>query len=147
MPSVNRERTGAMTLRSSVGALRYHEGPKLNVEVDPEIVRLARALVPKATRLNHTRYAPHITVVRNEDVPKPELWGRHEGLFVEFEYEPHVYNDDTYYWLRVWSPVLGQIRTELGLPESSHWTRAPDGFESFHVTIGNTKAAVSPGSK
>ncbi len=125
--------------RVSVGPLRYHDGFKLNVEVDPEIVRLARALVPKSIRLNRTRYAPHITVVRNEEVPKPALWGTHEGAFVEFEYEPIVYNDETYYWLRVFSSALTKVRLDLGLPESSEWSRAPDGFESFHVTIGNQK--------
>jgi len=128
-------------LRSSVGPLRYTDEPKLNVEVDPEIVRLARALMPKSTRLNRTKYAPHITVIRNETIPKMDLWGRHEGLFVEFEYEPIVYNDDTYFWLRAYSPVLTQVRLELELPESSPWSRAPDGFDSFHVTIGNLKGA------
>jgi hypothetical protein len=125
--------------RVSVGALRYTGEPKLNVEVDPEIVRLARALVPKAFRLNRTRYAPHITVVRNESIPDMTRWGQHEGTFIEFEYEGVVYNDDTYYWLRAFSPVLTRLRVELGLPESSEWSRAPDGFESFHVTIGNQK--------
>lgn len=121
------------------GTLRYTDEPKLNVEVDPEIVRLARALVPKAVRLNRSKYAPHITVIRNEAVPNMALWGQHEGAFVEFEYEPAVHNDDTYYWLRAFSPRLVQLRLELGLFESSEWSRAPDGFESFHVTIGNQK--------
>lgn len=124
--------------RVSVGPLRYTNEPKLNVEVDPEIVRLARALLPKAVRLNRGRYAPHITVIRNEAV-KSDLWGAYEGVFVEFEYEPFVYSTDTYYWLRVFSSALTKIRTDLGLPESSEWSRGPDGFESFHVTIGNLK--------
>lgn len=127
--------------RSSVGPLRYHEGYKLNVEVDPEIARLARALVPKTVRLRQTRYAPHITVIRNEAVPNVEMWGSLEGVFVEFDYDPFVYNDETYFWLRVWSPVLIQVRLDLGLFESSVWSRAPDGFESFHITVGNLKGA------
>lgn len=123
----------------SSGALRYYGGFKLNVEVDPGIVELARALVPKSVRLRRTRYEPHITVVRNEAVPKPGKWSLYEGIITTFEYDPYVYNDDTYYWLRVYCPLLTDIRRELGLPPSSQWSRAPDGFESFHVTIGNLK--------
>lgn len=125
--------------RASVGVLRYHEELKLNVEVDPEIARFARALVPKSVPLRRPRYAPHITVVRNEAVPKPDLWGRHEGVFVPFDYEPFVLNDEVYFWLRVYSPLLTQVRLELGLAESSEWSRAPDGAETFHLTIGNLK--------
>lgn len=125
--------------RSSVGVLRYHEGSKLNVEIDPEITRLARALVPKSVGLKRSRYAPHITVARNEVVPRLDLWGKHEGVFVPFEYEPFIHNDAVYFWFRVFSPLLTQVRVELGLPESSEWSRAPDGFESYHSTIGNLK--------
>ena len=67
------------------------------------------------------------------------FWGRHEGVFVEFEYESVVHHDDVYYWLRAYSPALTKLRVELGLPESSEWSRAPDGFDAYHVTIGNTK--------
>lgn len=34
---------------------------------------------------------------------------------------------------------LGDLRVSLGLPESSQWTRPPDGRECFHMTVGNTK--------
>lgn len=125
---------------TSVGPLRYTDAEyKLNVEVDPEIVRLARSFVPKTVKLNRTRFAPHITVVRNEIPKNISGWRSLEGVFVGFEYDPCVLNDDTYYWLRVWSPTLTKIRIELGLPASSEWTRAPDGFESYHLTIGNLK--------
>lgn len=125
---------------TSSGPLRYFGGFKLIVEVDPGIVKLARALVPKSVRLQRTRYEPHITVVRNEVVPKPGKWTLNEGIITTFEYEPYVHDDGTYYWLRVFCPRLSDIRTELGLPPSSEWSRGPDGFESFHITIGNVKS-------
>ena len=133
--------------RSSGGPLRYFGGHKLHVEVDPNIVALARALVPRAVRLKRTRYEPHITVIRNETPPDLRKWMSYEGIVLPFEYEPHVYNDDTYYWLRVFCPQLTAIRKELGLPASSEWSRAPDGFESFHCTVGNLKLDKSAGAK
>lgn len=119
--------------------MRYTIPHKVHVDVDPGIVRLARALVPKTIRLQRPRWDPHITVVRNEAIPNLTVWGRHEGSFVEFEYDSYVHCDDTYYWVRVFCPALTQLRLDLGLPESSELTRAPDGFESFHITIGNLK--------
>ncbi len=130
---------------ASSGPLRYFGGFKLIVEVDPGIVKLARALVPKSVRLQRTRYDPHITVVQNEVVPKPGKWMLNEGIITTFEYEPYVHDDGTYYWLRVFCPRLSDIRTELGLPPSSEWSRGPDGFESFHLTIGNLKKGEQSG--
>jgi hypothetical protein len=127
----------------SSGPLRYSRlengGFKLVLEVDPEIPRLARALIPKAVRLNQPRFAPHITVVRNE-VPKRErYWGRLEGRTIYFTYSPVVCVGEVYFWLRVFCTPLNKLREELGLPHSSEWSRPPDGSECFHTTIGNTK--------
>jgi hypothetical protein len=124
---------------SSSGRLVYSEGFKLNVEVNDGIALFARALMPKSIRIQLPRYKPHITVIRNEMLSYTNKWGIYEGELIKFHYESFVRNDDIYYWLRVFSPRLISIRLEMGLPQSSKWSRAPDGFESFHTTIGNLK--------
>jgi hypothetical protein len=132
-----------MTRYKSVGELHYSSndvhGFKVHVDVDPGIAETYRALVPKSVRLQRTRYPPHISVVRKEMVAKLDEWGKHEGALIPFEYEPVVYNDETYYWLRCYSQVLVEIRRGLGLPDLSEMARGPDMFDSFHCTIGNCK--------
>jgi hypothetical protein len=132
-------------LHVSAGTLRYSIEPvvghKLMVEIDPGIAETYRALIPKAVRIQRPRFAPHISVIRKELIPedKLDLWGLHADVEVSFAYEPDVYNDGTYYWLRVYSFGLLAIRKELGLPELSDLARPPDHFDSFHTTIGNVK--------
>ena len=129
-------------LHESSGPLRYSasEGKYwLVVDVDPGIVEVARALVPKTVRLNRTRYAPHITVIRNEVPPDLTAWKAHEGEMVTFQYDSFVYNDELYYWLNAYCQRLNDVRTELGLHPVSEWTRPPDMADCFHITIGNLK--------
>ena len=129
----------------STGTLKYSREDdgryKLIVEVDEGIVRLARTLLPPVirTRLNPQRYAPHITVVRNEVPMNPMYWGDREGMCLDFRYNPEVVVGETYSWLVALSRPLIAIRTKLGLPPSTEWTRPPDDTESFHITIGNFK--------
>lgn len=129
----------------SSGIIRYsqHYGNfKLIVEVDKQLADYYRALVPKEINLNHQRYLPHISVVRNEKPPYAyEVhWGKYDKQSIEFKYSHYVYNDETYYWLNAFSTRLEDIRIELGLPASSIYTRPPSGFQRcFHITIGNTK--------
>lgn len=132
-------------LYKSSGKLRYshHEGAvgfKLILEVDPGIASLYRALIPKHVGLNHTRYDPHISVVRREQTVNMDYWGKYEGEEVEFEYDTEVHHGKVYWWLNAFSTRLEEIRVELGLPISSEYTRPPDGYEKvFHITLGNTK--------
>lgn len=132
-----------MTFASS-GTLHYEFDPesgyKLTCSVDPEIVNLARALIP--VRLNRQRYSPHITVIRNESILAcaKTVWGAYEGKEVTFQYTTHIYNDDTYWWLRANSCEFVAIRTELMLPDFGRLSRPPDGADCFHITIGNTKS-------
>jgi len=129
-------------LFDSMGALHYSrigQVFKLTVEVDPQLVAYARALVPKDVALNQQRYAPHVSVIRKEVPPWVGVWGAYEGLPIQFQYNPIVRNDEMYYWLEVFAPRLAAIRMELGLPASRAWTRPPDGADCFHCTIGNTK--------
>jgi 2'-5' RNA ligase len=136
--------------RSSVGTLRYSVlddwSYRLIVEVDPGIVALARALMPKWIHTNPQRYEPHITVIRNEAVSNTGLWAVHEGHEIEFEYDPHVQDDGRHLWLYAFSPRLHEIRVELGLKPLSELSRPPDSAYCFHVTIGNTRGIV-PWSK
>lgn len=115
------------------GRLRV-EPTKIYVEVDPDIVALSRSLIPQARRPNPQRYAPHITVVRNE-----RFGTLPEEKDVWFTYDPEVRAGETYWWLRCWSLDLTALRLSLGLPVSSEWSRPPDNEDCFHITVGNTK--------
>ena len=126
-------------LLTSSGRLQYLENFKLNIEVDEQIVEFAKYLVPKYIGLRKQKYKPHITVIRNEIISNLNKWGLYHDTIINFQYDNYIYNDDNYYWLRAFCPKLNEIRLELGLPISSQYSRAPDNFESFHITIGNTK--------
>ena len=128
-----------MGLAEGIGKVVVTPGErKLHVVVDPAIASYARALVPIAqrVRLSPPRFAPHITVIRNEEWAfNPEL----DGTEVEFQYDPMVVPGEVYWWLRVWSPDLIRLRVGEGLPELSDLCRPPDMEDCFHITIGNTK--------
>lgn len=130
-------------LATSTGTLHYSYvkdyGYKLIVQVDPEIVRYARALVPKHIELNGTRYAPHITVIRRETPKVKDAWGDYDGESISFKYSPIVQTGKVYFWLNAWSDRLLEIRKELGLAPYRKWNRPPDGTDCFHITIGNLK--------
>lgn len=126
----------------SIGLLRYSiggEGPRLVVEVAPDISRLARSLIPRSFLAQGTRYPPHITVVRNEDVADHPAWMKRDGDSIQFSYSSMIYNDEVYFWHRVHSDLILDVRVELGLPLHTDFTRAPDGHESFHITVANRK--------
>jgi hypothetical protein len=129
-------------MRQSKGTLRYSrtEGKYwLVVDVDPDIVALARALIPPYFRLNRQKYDPHITVVRNEIPPNSDKWNLHAGEIIEFQYDPNVRNGKVYWWLDAFCDRLCEIRMELGLTPHSDMTKPPDAKSCFHITIGNTK--------
>ena len=125
------------------GTLRYDimsgYGHRLVVDVERDIARFYAALVPRSVGIRSQRYAPHVTVVRLETPSMMSAWGMRQGQRVSMWYDPYVYNDERYYWLRVHSDELLDVRKELGLPSSSRLSRPPDGVECFHMTIGNTK--------
>lgn len=122
-----------MSLRKSSGTL-YACADKVFVAVDEGIVQLTRALIPPYFPTQPQRYAPHITVVRNEPFSI-----RPKKTEISFRYDPVVQNDDTYWWLNVYCSDLSDIRIGMGLEPSSQWSRPPDGTECFHITVGNTK--------
>jgi len=136
---------------TSSGILRYSQGApyRLTVEIDHDLGSYYRALMPKHLRIAPGRYPTHITVVRvGKDDPKNlEHWGKYEGEKVEFLYEPRVVHGKTYYWLRVLSKRLEEIRLELGLglersktPSDASYEDPPPGYAKFfHITIANNK--------
>ena len=127
-------------LRTSIGKIVVTPAAhKIHVEVDPGIVDLVRALLPPHIRLNRTRYEPHITTVRDEEVPRWEVAAELHGTPIPFEYDPRVVAGEVYWWLRVWSPELVRLRRSLGLSDLSELCRPPDLEDCFHITVGNTK--------
>lgn len=129
-------------LHKSVGRLKYSDtGWNLRVEVDQGIVDYYLSLIPKCKNLNRQAYPAHISVVRKEEIPNKDLWGRYQGEEVKFYYSGHVHNGKVYYWLNAWCERLEEIRLELGLPVSSEYTLPPEGkwIKTFHITIGNCK--------
>jgi hypothetical protein len=134
----------SLVMYSSTGILRYFDNPyKLIVEVDTELVRYYRSLVPKYRASNPQRYAPHISVIRKETPPNLDLWGEYEGYEIAFEYSGEVQFGTVYQWLNVYSDQLIIVRQGLGLPPTSVLSRPPDGRVCFHVTIGNSKDTTS----
>jgi hypothetical protein len=118
---------------------------KLHVVVDPGIVDLTRALIPKHHKLNRTRYPPHISVIRRETW-EPDL--SLHGTPVTFTYDPTVAAGPVYWWLRAWSDDLLRVRASLGLPALAWACRPPSEEDCFHITVGNTKVLGGPaGSK
>lgn len=125
--------------RIGIGTLRYYADEwKVNVAIEDDLVELYRSLIPKHIHLNKTKFPPHITVVRNEEIPNKEAWGKYNGLEIWFKYS-FVSSGEVYWWLPVYCKKLTKIRKELGLPPSSEFTRPPNNRECFHLTIGNLK--------
>ncbi len=125
------------------GILKYSVvdiGYKLVVEVDQGIADFYRALIPKARGVNRQRYGAHISVVRKEVPLDLSKWGKYHGEEVEFTYDNEVKWGQVYYWLNCFSKKLEDVRTELGLPVSSQYTRPPGSWiKCFHMTVGNVK--------
>ena len=132
------------TLHKSKGLLRYSNagdvGLKLILDVDPEIARFYRSLIPKYIITNPQKYTPHISVVRHEHSINMEYWGKYENEQIEFEYSNHIHNGTVYWWLNAFSTRLEEIRVELGLYVHDKYTQPPEGYlKTFHITLGNTK--------
>jgi 2'-5' RNA ligase len=124
---------------TTLGQVVIDADSKVNVVVDPAIVDLARALLPRAWVPNRQRFAPHITVVRDEELTV--IPARIPDV-VTFMYDPCPVEGEVYWWLRVHSPELVELRRALGLPDGSSMSRPPDGERCFHITIGNKKHRV-----
>jgi hypothetical protein len=131
-----------MILHTSIGTLRYGF-THLVVDVDTEIPRYYRALLPKYVEIQPQMYPAHISVVRKETPPNMDLWKKYDGEKVEFKYSPIVHEGSVYFWLNVFCQRLEKIRVELGLPIHSPYTLPPEEFvHCFHCTLGNKKLFI-----
>jgi len=117
----------------STGILQYGPGIRLVLLADQGIADFYLSLVPKSLKVKPQFYPAHVSVVRREEPPNLGAWGLYEGLEVEFEYQPYIANDETYYWLPVQCKRIEEIRTELGLRPYPWWRNG------YHLTIGNIK--------
>ena len=132
-------------LYPSTGVLRYARdavGHRLTLDVDPELARYYRALIPRWIATNKPRYAPHITVVRPEkETPAhPEHLSRYDGQAVDFEYSGVVHHGKIFFWLNAFSRRLEAIRAELGLQLVNAKSAPPDGYvRTFHITIAEER--------
>ena len=97
--------------------------------------RYYRSLCPKAWCIKPPMYNSHITVVRKdlEQLDKSKLSDIEDGRVVSLSYSPEIKTDGLYYWMDVYSPEIVEIRRSLGLPDYR------DGYDCYHVTIGNKK--------
>jgi hypothetical protein len=133
-------------LYKSKGVLRYSivdVGYKLIVEADQGIADYYLKLIPKYKNVTRQRYPAHISIVRKEVPINLDQWGKREGEDVDFWYDNEIKSGRVYFWLNVFSKKLEEVRTELGLPVSSEYTRPPDSFEKvFHLTLGNCGKGV-----
>lgn len=127
---------------TSTGTLIYSDLPqfRLVVNIDPEIAKYYRSLLPKNIKVRLPMYKPHISVVRHETPTRLEYWKKYHGKQVSFIYNPYIFIGVTYCWLKVHSTELEDIRVELGLARHrTGVTRPPDEQPCFHTTIGNFK--------
>jgi hypothetical protein len=82
-------------------------------------------------------YGCHCTILpakHNGDFRKHSAWKKHQGEKVKVIYESKIYTDNDwffmgrYFWLRIQTDIVGQIRGEFGLPKELYWP--------LHATIG-----------
>lgn len=123
---------------TSLGVVKYVEAQVYMECVDKQIAAYYRSLVPRYINLNPPRYAPHITIVRNEPLKDVTNWAYYNDQEFEFTYSGSIEHNDTYWWLPVECNIAIEIRNSLKLAEKPHWKNG------FHLTIGNTKSTTHP---
>ena len=114
------------------------ENNKTFVQIDSEISKYYISLIP--FKINKQKYPPHISLIRNEIIPNANYLHSMNNSIINFEYDSYIFNNETYYWLNVYSNELKQIRINCGLcPTKIGVTFSPDEKCAFHITLGNTK--------
>lgn len=120
---------------TSSGKFHYYTN-WLMVDCDDELARYYRKLVNYYSRsivLQIPKHGSHITVIagKYETVLHREFWKKYSDQYVNFNYDPIIHSDGTYFWLPVFCSFFESVRSELGL--------TPCGPIPFHLTIGNLK--------
>lgn len=128
-----------MNLVESFGILRYGPGLMAYLELDSEIARYYRSLIPKYVSQDAQKHAAHLTVVRlHKESPDVSRWLWRNGERLSLRYSPEVREDERYFWLDAYSEDVGDVREALGL------SRFRDGFDCYHITIANRKNYHNP---
>lgn len=124
------------------GTLQYGPGMRAVVWVDQGIADLYRVLIPKYYYAQPQMYSAHITVVRLrlEAAKNLDVWSKYQGEIIPFKYDNEICFDGTYFYLRVQSDRIGDIREELGLPRFRFGDLGAD-KQCYHISIGNVKYA------
>jgi hypothetical protein len=133
------------------GQIHYddNDGHRITLVINGDFLNYYFVLIPSYLRPFKPRWPAHITVVRPEiDVPpKIRYWGDYEGEEVEFIYDTYILEGNGYYWINAWSKRLEEIRTELGLHNTSQYSLRPSGYDkTFHVTIGKYNEIFASGN-
>lgn len=100
--------------------------------VDRAIGYYFYSLIPKSKHVIKQKYPPHVTIVR-KDREHVADWRHLEGKKVEIQIDTEVKSNNKYYWLDAYSQDINDVRVSLGYEPF----REP--FNTFHITIGNTK--------
>jgi hypothetical protein len=117
---------------SSTAEIIYKNSWWAVAEVDREIVRYYSNWVYRrfGLKLYGSRWSPHITIIRGEEPPNKDLWGKYDLDNWEFEYDisPHRDRDSVFWWIDVKCERMLDLREELGLPRFPEY--------NFHITVG-----------
>ena len=107
-----------------------HAGSWLILQCDIETIKYYQYWLKKQGILVNTPiWKAHISVVRGEETPGPLSLYNHE--IVEFTYSPDdIGENGDYWWIRIQSSRLEEIRQELHLPAQPEYP--------LHMTIGKT---------
>lgn len=109
----------------------YTDGRKIVANLGWDFGNYYFSFLPKYFYAQRQKYQAHVTIVRGFEkatINKETLPER-----LDIQYDPMVYYDRPYYFLKCWSDQIGRIRLECGLSQY----RKP--FDYYHVTIANVK--------
>jgi len=123
------------------GVLEYGPGTRVVAWLDPEIMNYYYRLIPKCKYATKQRHPTHVTVIRDRwELPiNDSAWKKYDGKMVYIEYASGIQYKDPYFFLNAYSDDLVNLRLELGLP--AYRITPFMEFDSFHITIANTKHA------
>lgn len=108
----------------------YTDGKKIVANLGWDFGNYYYKLMPKYLNAQRQKFEAHVTIVRSFE--KALIKKQYCGT-IDIQYDPMVYYDSPYYFLKCWSDEIGQLRNEVGLPKY----RKP--FDYYHITIANTK--------
>lgn len=125
-------------LKKGYGTLIYYKNWS-TVNLSNDFGNYYYSLIPKYKQKQRQKYIPHITVVRKEiEIPKKN-WGFWNNKKIEFLYDPNIQDGYIYYYLNVYSWMIGYVRMKLGLSYFRQPKDIYDPWVCYHITIGNKK--------